>query len=111
MSQESPGSFDKSPTAASTNAISATTAPIPRIPTIAPGTSAAVALRASIIADNRPIPAIPFSKAPVSIPLNASTTPVKNAIRTSIPALISDGRLLAISSKIPIRNLKARSTI
>ena len=78
---------------------------------MAPGTSAAVALKATIIADNNPIPTIPFSRTAVSIPLSASTMPEKNDINTSIAALISAGILLAIPSRTPIKNLNAKSTI
>ena len=82
ISQLSPGICANAPIAASNNAISAMTAPIPKTPTIAPGTRDATAPRASIIADNNPIPTMPFNSTSVSIPLNASVIPEKNAIRT-----------------------------
>ena len=86
ISQLSPGICASAPIAARTNAISAITAPTPKTPIIAPGTNDATALRAIIIADNKPIPTIPFSRTFVSIPLRASAIPEKNAIRTSTAA-------------------------
>ena len=84
-----PGICANSPIAARTSASSAITTPIPRTPTMAAGTSDATAARAIMIADNKPIPAMPLSKTSTSIPLSASMTPEKKAIRTSTPACIN----------------------
>ena len=87
------------------------TAPIAKTPTIAPGANEATAAKATIIADNKPTPMIPFSKVSVSIPDNASAIPAKNAINTSTAAFIKEGRLFAIPSRTAIRNSNIESII
>ena len=111
ISQDSPGICANAPIAASTSASSAITTPIPNTPAIAPGTKEATALNANIIAESRPMPAMPFTSVSTSIPLSASTMPEKNAIRTSMATLISSGRFFAIPSNTLIRNWKIESTI
>ena len=59
MNHSNPGICAIMPTAASTRASSAITAPIPRTPSMAPGIKAETTARAAIIAVNKPIPVIP----------------------------------------------------
>ena len=81
---------------------------MPSTPTIAPGTSPATAPNATIIAESKPIPAMPFTSTSTSIPLRASMTPEKKAIRTFTADWISVGRFFATPSRIAIRNWNPR---
>src|SRR5574344_1198393 len=109
--QVNPGICANAPIAAKTSANSAITTPIPRTPIIAAGVRSATAARAIIIADNRPIPAIPFTRTSTLIPFRASTTPEKNAIMTSTTDFIRPGKFLATPSRTLIKNWSIASTI
>ena len=104
INQFKPGICANAPIAANTTANSAITTPMAKTPDIADGAKLAIADKANIRADIKPMPAIPSTNVLISIPFKACIKPAKNCINRFTTDRITVGRSAARASIIPIIN-------
>ena len=106
-----PGISANLPIPANTNANSVITTPAAITPIIAAGAKAANSERASISADIKPTPSIPFTNISGSIVLSASITPWNNDISMLTRCFIKSGILSAKASITAIKKSNIKLTI